>query len=166
MKRRTHNVLYTTFFLCLALFIHVHTNWFVETWQEVQAYIAAPIDTEFAVVPITLGNVSLNAIVADTEEKRIKGLSGRKSLSSKQAMLFIFDKPDRYGIWMRDMTFPIDIVWIDQNMRVITVVSRAQPDSFPNVFEPTDDALYIVELKAGFADENNINIGDPFVMFR
>lgn len=49
--------------------------------------------------------------IADTDEKRTKGLSGRDNLAQDQGMLFLFDKPGNYPFWMKDMRFPIDIIF-------------------------------------------------------
>src|SRR4051812_48326835 len=52
--------------------------------------------------------------VADTPEARERGPSGRESLPQGSGVLFVFDAPATYGFWMKDMRFPIDIVWLDE----------------------------------------------------
>lgn len=97
--------------------------------------------------------------VADTEKLRTLGLSGRNSLCPSCGMLFKFDRPSRYGFWMKDMKFPIDIVWINAEKRIIGVENSASPDSYPTVFYPTEPVLYVLELPAGVVVKRHIDIG-------
>ncbi|MBY0294125.1 DUF192 domain-containing protein [Patescibacteria group bacterium] len=99
--------------------------------------------------------------VADTEATRAQGLSGRAGLSENGGLLMIFDEDVAPGIWMKDMNFPIDIVWIDANWTVVDITPSIGPDSYPNVFYPNDVLVrYVLELPAGFADIHNIEIGN------
>ena len=59
--------------------------------------------------------------LADSPDKRIRGLSGRASLDARPGMLFIFEKPERFRFWMREMEIPLDIVWIGSNCEVVDV---------------------------------------------
>src|SRR5512136_601336 len=61
---------------------------------------------------VMVGGVRFEVEVAQTPGTREKGLSGRTGLVDGQGMLFVFDKPDRYMFWMKDMLFPIDIIYI------------------------------------------------------
>ena len=75
-------------------------------------------------------------------------------------MLFKYDEPGIYGIWMKDMKFAIDVIWLDGGYRVIKIAENVRPDSFPKVFEPNQPALYVLEVNAGFAARNGIKAGD------
>lgn len=97
--------------------------------------------------------------IAQTPEDRARGLSGRASLSEDQGMLFVFEETARHGFWMKDMNFPIDIIWIDQDFSVVDIKHEAVPDSFPNSFTPDSPALYVVEVYAGFAKKYGITEG-------
>ena len=61
---------------------------------------------------------------------------------------------------MKDMNFPIDVIWLDENYRVVDIAQDVRPDSFPKVFDPQGPAKYILEVNAGFSGRNNIKIGD------
>jgi hypothetical protein len=90
--------------------------------------------------------------VADTEALRERGLSGRRSLPAGQGMLFIFDAPGSWGIWMKDMRFSLDIMWAREDGTIITVVPNVSPDTYPLVLYPqTPDAKYVIEVPAGAA---------------
>ena len=108
---------------------------------------------------------SLQLEIADTEAARGLGLSGRESLPENEAMFFIFDKPDFWGIWMKDMNFPIDILWLDGNYSVTDIVKSAAPDSYPEVFYPKTVSKYVVEMNAGEADRLGIKIGGNLKLF-
>lgn len=101
----------------------------------------------------------VRAEVADEEAERVLGLSGRSGLNAGRAMLFIFDKSDTHGIWMKDMKFAIDIVWLDSAKKVIAIESNVQPDSYPKVYESKNKSLYIIELAAGQASKLGIKLG-------
>jgi len=113
---------------------------------------------------VYIGNVPLWAEVADTEKKRRVGLSGRESLKEGQGMLFIFDNEDKHGIWMRDMNFPIDIAWIDEELNIVDIKSSAEPESYPEVFYPIQKSLYVVEMMAGLLRTNDIKIGEKVIL--
>ncbi len=98
--------------------------------------------------------------LANTPAKRIQGLSGRNALGQNEGMFFVFEKPDYYAFWMRDMNFKIDIIWIDENKKIVDIVKNATPESYPEKFSPQSPAQYVLEVNAGFADEHKINIGD------
>lgn len=103
------------------------------------------------------GSVCLE--VAQTTEDRQKGLSGRANLKSGHGMLFVFDTPDTHGIWMKDMKFPIDIVWLDESKRVVSIEKSVSPDSYPEIFKPTEPSLYVIELNSGASHGYGIGIG-------
>lgn len=113
---------------------------------------------------IYIGNVPMWAEVADTEKKRKTGLSGREPLKEGQGMLFIFDKEGKHGIWMKDMNFPIDIAWIDARFNIVDIKSNVEPESYPEVFYPAQESLYVIESMAGFLRANDIKIGDKAVL--
>jgi len=108
---------------------------------------------------ITIGGVSLAVEVADTEILREQGLSGRSDLRSGKGMLFVFDTDGLWNIWMKDMQFPIDIVWTDVDGKVVTVALDIAPETYPKVFSPSSPARYVLELPAGFAAAHGIKEG-------
>ena len=78
-------------------------------------------------------------------------------------MLFVFDKPDTYGFWMKDMRFPIDIIWISGD-KVIYVLSEVHPDSYPNLFKPPIPVDKVLEINAGLSRKLGITEGTPFIL--
>lgn len=109
---------------------------------------------------LMLAGQPLSAQVVRSPAERSRGLSGRSSLPDGQAMLFVFPASARHGIWMKDMRFPIDIVWLDESKTVVDIKRNATPDSYPHSFRPVEPARYVLELNAGFVERHNIVPGD------
>ncbi|MEK9174698.1 MAG: DUF192 domain-containing protein [Patescibacteria group bacterium] len=109
---------------------------------------------------VRLENTELKVELAESQGARGQGLGGRKNLPSDQGMLFIFEKPDKYSFWMRDMEFPLDIIWLDENKTVVDMVKDAKPESYPSTyFTPNKTALYVLEVNTGWAEKNNVKTG-------
>ena len=109
---------------------------------------------------IKLKEARFKALVSDTPLLRSRGLSGFAGLKEGEAMLFVFDAPEKYGFWMKDMLFPIDIVWLDEGKRVVHVESNVLPETYPSIFFPESPALYVLELPAGIAARIGVAKGD------
>ena len=103
---------------------------------------------------------ALNIIVSRTEAQKELGLGNRASLPADEGMLFVFDHPSAYGFWMKDMSFPIDIISLDSNFVVTHIESNVSPASYPKVFYSPQDTLYVLETNAGYAENNNLKVED------
>jgi hypothetical protein len=115
-----------------------------------------------AVVPLTLpsGKV-LQAEVMVRDEDRAMGLMFRPSLPLDRGMIFVFETTDFHGIWMKNCRFPIDIVWLDEERKVVHVAESVPPckaDPCP-VYSPMRRASYVVELNAGQARREKAVLG-------
>jgi len=112
-------------------------------------------------VTVTVGGTNVEARIADTDAARQQGLSGTASLPEGQGMLFIFQTPGNWAFWMKDMRYSLDIIWADSRGTVTTVDPNVSPASYPQAFSPaTPDALYVLEVPAGFAAAHGIRVGD------
>ena len=109
---------------------------------------------------VQIGNVKLTVEIADSQEERERGLSERASLDDDKGMLFIFKNPGRYGFWMKDMSFPIDIIWIDESWKIVDIKTNVSPATYPKSFFSVRSAKYVLETNAGFVNKNNIKLGD------
>lgn len=124
--------------------------------------VAFTIDTNRDYSKITLNNVTHTTTVLRTPEELQKGLSGSESLPEGQAMVFVFPRDEKWGIWMKDMNYPIDIVWLDSGRTVVHLVKNAQPSSYPSTtFSPSVNSRYVIELPSGTIERTGIAIGDP-----
>ena len=111
-----------------------------------------------------IGETIMRVGIANTDEERLKGLSGKESLKEGEGLLFIFETEGLYGFWMKDMKFAIDIAWIDKDNKIIYIENDVRPETYPKVFQPLLQSLYVLEAPSGFLSKNNIKIGD-FVAF-
>lgn len=107
---------------------------------------------------ITAGQ-RLDMQVVRSGEERVRGLSGKLCIVDTQAMLFIFNEPADHGIWMKDMRFGIDIVWLDVDRKITHIENNVQPDSYPYVYRPGSPSLYVLELGAGQAQRIGLQTG-------
>ena len=112
---------------------------------------------------ITVGDAMLLVEVAETPEEREAGLSNYESLAEGAGMLFVFDYEERHAFWMKDMNFPIDIVWINADKEVAHITEHLTPDTYPELFTPPTPVRYVLEVPAGYARER-ITIGDTMTI--
>lgn len=111
-------------------------------------------------VTMHVGDGVFTAQVLKTDKERAKGLSGRAGLGVDEAVLFVFDSDSKWSMWMKEMHFPIDIVWLDKSKKVVHIVKNVPPESYPKeTFTPTEDARYVVEFAAGTVEKKAIVIG-------
>lgn len=111
---------------------------------------------------VTINNVSFMAGVADTAKKQEIGLSGKSDLPEDRAMLFPFEKPGYYHFWMKNMKFPIDILFISSG-KIVTIYEDAKPatdNEPPQIYSSQEPADTVLEIKAGISRKNNIKVGD------
>lgn len=114
---------------------------------------------------VIIKNIVITVELADTDEKRKKGLGGRESLPTNAGMLFIYPKPDHYNFWMKGTKIPLDIIWIKGDT-IVDITKNALPPKEDQKYEdlpiytPKEPSDKILEVNAGFADANGIMIGD------
>lgn len=109
---------------------------------------------------VFINGARIEVEIAESLSERTRGLSGREALGQNEGMFFVFDEPGYYSFWMKDMKFPIDIIWIANDKKIIDITKNAAPKSYPSVFKPAGLAQYVLEVNAGFADKREIKIGD------
>jgi len=103
--------------------------------------------------------------IADDETEQRKGLSARDSLPKDKGMLFKFKKADTHTFWMKDMRFPIDIIFIN-NDKIVTIHHNVpafmDTNKTPNltIYAPKSPADKVIEINAGLAKEYEIKEGD------
>ena len=111
---------------------------------------------------VTINNKIFHVEVADTSLKRERGLSGRDRVGGgADGMLFVFETPASYSFHMKDMRFPIDIIWIN-NDKVVGMVIGAEIESGPDytIYASPEPVNRVLEINAGLAQKLGIRIGD------
>jgi uncharacterized protein len=106
--------------------------------------------------------------VLRTEDELQRGLSGTDNLPAEHAMVFVFPREEKWSIWMKDMNYPIDIVWLDNAKNVVHLEKDVQPSTYNNaepakskLFKPDKVARYVIELASGTIERTGIVVGDP-----
>ncbi len=117
-------------------------------------------DKEFGMHTIYANqDIPIHVIIADTNQKRQVGLGNKATLAAGEGMLFKFDTDGKWRIWMKDMKFGIDILWLSEDGTIVDIRENVYPESYPFVFEPKESARYILEVLAGYSGANGIRKG-------
>lgn len=116
-------------------------------------------------VEVSINNISFCAQLADTPVKQQQGLSGRANLGENEGMLFVFSRKTIPRFWMKDMEFPIDIIWISNNKIVdihknVPIPQKGALNTSLPTYQPSTPINYVLELNAGTVENLNIKIGD------
>lgn len=119
---------------------------------------------EFPRGTILIDDVALEVQIADSEPRRVRGLMFQEQLPYDEGMIFVFTEPGLYSLWMLNMQFPLDMIWFDQDGHVVHIEKNIPPCK--TVVEittcqsiiPDNVASYVLEVTAGFIDQNNITV--------
>ena len=118
--------------------------------------------------------------IASTSEEQEQGLSGKRKLMEfvrdqkirTEGMLFVFSEPRVLNFWMKDMRFDLDIIWLDENLKIVHIAKNAQADSY-NKQNPASSTIfsngnnpakYVLEINSGLSNELNLREGDTLIM--
>jgi len=116
---------------------------------------------------VTIGDHSFEVTVATSQQEREIGLSQTKSLQQDQGMIFLFEKPDYHSFWMKNMKFPIDIIYINGD-KIVTIQNDAQPpkenEEISIIYTPTEPSDKVLEIQAGLSKEYNFKNGDKIII--
>lgn len=115
-------------------------------------------------IGIYVRDIPLSVTLADTPAERQQGLSGVESMRAEEGMLFVFEAEGDYMFWMKDMNFPIDILWINNDLEIVYIEENLSPDTYPTRYGSTAPARFVLETNAFFADTFNIKVGDKIRM--
>lgn len=110
------------------------------------------------------GKACFDVEIAATDAARTRGLMFRHGLKAGTGMLFVFDEEGIFPFWMKNMQFPIDMLWLDRNKRIVDIkanVPACTVDPCP-VYTPSQVALYVLELPAGDARRHDLIPGVIF----
>jgi uncharacterized protein len=123
---------------------------------------ASSTDNKYLKAKVTVKGFELDADIPVTSELMAKGLAVKNQLKENEAMLFIFEESAKHSFWMKDMKFPIDIIWLDSDGKVVHIERNLQPCVSVFIcpsYTPNTDSLYVLETAAGFTQRHNISVG-------
>lgn len=119
---------------------------------------------EFPRGTVLIDDVALEVQIADSEPRRVRGLMFQEQLPYDEGMIFVFAEPGLYSLWMLNMQFPLDMIWFDHDGNVVHIEKNIPPCK--TVVEittcqsivPDNEASYVLEVTAGFVDQNNVTM--------
>ncbi len=120
-------------------------------------------DSEFLKGYVITNNYKVLVDIAITDKQLQDGLAIKNSLKENEGMLFFLGEPRKASFWMKDMKFPIDIIWLDESFSIVHIEQELQPcESMFSCksYKPNSDALYVLETIAGFTSKHDLKIGN------
>lgn len=111
---------------------------------------------EFTTLSTSTATYKLETVITAADQE--KGLSGRRGLPANGGMLFKYEGGmQNRCIWMKDMKFSIDVLWLDRDNRIVSVVSGMKPSSYPQTY--CGMAVAVVELPEGTVKQQALRPG-------
>ncbi|MFA5933113.1 MAG: DUF192 domain-containing protein [Microgenomates group bacterium] len=134
-------------------------------------YSFFPNATPIVLTGLKLGENNLKIEIADTPEKRARGLSGRESLATDSGMLFTFDTSSKYVFWMKGMKIPLDFIYINDGKVVDLLKNVApptpdQPDTDLPHLSPTAEVNMVLEVNSNYIDSHGVKVGDSVTLVK
>ncbi len=160
------NLFFVSFFTCLlsALAIPLFFQNGMDGNLAIAQQIKGSSDTfNPATSTVILKNKVIHVDLALTGEEQTKGLSIKNTMKEDEGMLFIFKTSEKYPFWMKDMKFPIDIIWINSDHKIVHIEKNLQPCILfllCPTYSPNADSLYVLEVVSNYTNKNNISVGD------
>ena len=142
------------------IFISINVSFCIIQFFTFNQSFAEEIVYSHAIVTTSTGE-QIPVEVADTLKKRSLGLGERTSLKKGWGMLFVFEKRKPHRFWMKDMQFPLDIIWLD-NHRIVHIIHNAKPTNStdePEVMISPVPVNFVLEIAAGRAAKLRLKTG-------
>ncbi len=131
--------------------------------------ITTPTSKNIFTDTVVINGKSIAIALADNNQERTQGLSILQSLPEDHGMLFVFPENSRPHFWMKNMNFAIDIIWIDDG-KIVQIDENVMPpepqtpDNELELYIPTNPIDYVLEVNAGFCQQQGILVGDSVTM--
>ena len=111
---------------------------------------------------VLIGGLKVHADLADTPKKQANGLMGRSQLNDSEGMLFVFSREQYLIFWTKNMSIPIDIVFVTSDMKILNIYKSVPPCANDpcKLYASSKPAKYALELSAGFCERHGVRTGD------
>lgn len=103
-----------------------------------------------------------NVRIADSEKEREQGLMFVKNLDNDEGMLFVFEKNEEHCFWMKNTLIPLDLIWVDDNLKVSDITENFMPCKNITCENICKKSKYVIEINSGM--NKNILIGDKTII--
>jgi len=120
-------------------------------------------DFEYLKGYVIVDNYKMLVDIAITNKQVQDGLSIKNSLKENEGMLFFLGEPRKASFWMKNMKFPIDIIWLNETFSIVHIEQEVQPCEslfYCKSYKPNSEALYVLETIDGFSKKHDLQIGD------
>lgn len=107
---------------------------------------------------MSVGDKKFKVEIAEGDKEKALGLGNRRSLCRSCGMLFLFPEKGKRSFWMKNMRFPLDIIWIGENK--IVHMEKNIPSDSVEIFSPSEEADMVLEINGGLADEYGFSTGE------
>lgn len=105
------------------------------------------------IIECDLGNCPMKLKIASTPQTQLKGYQKEKEPSDNEGMLFVYPSEIQASFWMKDVDFPLDILFFNSNKELVETMTMPK-DSYPEIFTCKYPTQYVVETKAGWYDRH------------
>jgi uncharacterized protein len=128
--------------------------------------ISAGCKDQTSIKKVCHGQQCFDVEIAADDISREQGLMFRKSLSQGTGMLFVFDRMGLYQFWMKNTEIPLDMIWMDENYRIVYIKHQAQPCTQDpcDIIGPDVEAKYVLEINAGSAENLGIKVNETMTL--
>ena len=117
---------------------------------------------------VSINGQTFKVELADTDHKRAMGLMYREEMANDSGMLFIFPDSQPRAFWMKNTLIPLDIMYFDQNRRLVNIRANTPPcrntttrcPSYPS----TAPAKYVLEINGGLSEKHGFKPGDELII--
>ena len=109
--------------------------------------------------------IKVNVEIADDNMERARGLMFREKLDENYGMFFVFEDEENQTFWMKNTLIPLDIIFIDKDMKIVDVKFAFPCQKNPcDLYISSKPSKYVLEVNGNFTIKNNIKIGDSIVL--
>ncbi|MDE1867363.1 MAG: DUF192 domain-containing protein [Thaumarchaeota archaeon] len=126
------------------------------------------LSSNFPQGKIKIDNIILKVQIADTPDRMTEGLQFQQQLPYDQGMIFVFPEPQIVAMWMKDMQFPLDMIWFDDNGNVVHIEKNLPPcndnSTCPIYDAQRQNTKYVLEVTSGFVDKFNVTENSKLVI--
>lgn len=142
-------------------------NFFIDG-EDFQEILEEEKEEEIEYVRVRIRESYLTLEVADEPENRALGLMHRENLEEEEGMLFVYEDEDVRYFWMKDVLFPLDMIFIDEALKIVGFLENipvCEKDPCPQ-YSIEEESKYVIEVNAGWVVENSVELGDrvDFIM--
>jgi len=111
---------------------------------------------------VCVGETCFEVEIVDSLETRTQGLMFREQMDKDRGMWFVFEESKIYPFWMKNTLIPLDMIWVDEDLKVVAIIESAVPcEANPcRHYNPETEALYVLEINGGLASEYELRVGD------